>query len=123
MERGETKMQAATQAIETTGTTDAQHHLVLDETLPITGPTRVRVGRLMPEESDLNGTEWLRAAADPAICHGEPTFRGTRIMVADVLEQVEGGMAYEAIIEVALRDWQGCDCKSRSRKSSAARRL
>ena len=38
-------------------------------------------------------------ASDPAICHGEPTFRGTRIMVADVLEQVESGMAYEAIIE------------------------
>ena len=37
--------------------------------------------------------------ADPAICHGEPTFRGTRILVADVLEQVESGMAYEAIIE------------------------
>ena len=37
--------------------------------------------------------------ADPAICHGEPTFRGTRIRVADVLEQVESGMAYEAIIE------------------------
>jgi uncharacterized protein (DUF433 family) len=37
--------------------------------------------------------------ADPAICHGEPTFCGTRIMVADVLEQVESGMAYEAIIE------------------------
>ncbi|MEA1869491.1 MAG: DUF433 domain-containing protein [Euryarchaeota archaeon] len=37
--------------------------------------------------------------ADPAICHGEPTFRGTRIMVADVLEQVESGMAWEAIIE------------------------
>jgi len=36
---------------------------------------------------------------DPAICHGEPTFRGTRILVADVLEQVESGMAYEAIIE------------------------
>jgi uncharacterized protein (DUF433 family) len=41
--------------------------------------------------------------SDPAICHGEPTFRGTRIMVADVLEQVESGMAYEAIIE----EWRG----------------
>ena len=41
--------------------------------------------------------------ADPAICHGEPTFRGTRIMVADLLEQVESGMAYEAIIE----EWRG----------------
>ena len=37
--------------------------------------------------------------SDPAICHDEPTFRGTRILVADVLEQVESGMAYEAIIE------------------------
>ena len=49
--------------------------------------------------------------SDPAICHGEPTFRGTRIMVADVLEQVASGMTYEAIIEVALRDWQRCDCQ------------
>jgi len=38
-------------------------------------------------------------ASDPAICHGEPTFRGARIMVADVLEQVGSGMAWEAIIE------------------------
>ena len=25
--------------------------------------------------------------ADPKICHGQPTFRGTRILVADVLER------------------------------------
>lgn len=37
--------------------------------------------------------------ADPDICYGEPTFRGTRIMVADVLQQVESDMALEAIIE------------------------
>ncbi len=37
--------------------------------------------------------------ADPDICHGELTFRGTRIMVADVLQQVESDMALEAIIE------------------------
>ena len=42
--------------------------------------------------------------SDPAICHGEPTFRGTRILVADVLEPVESGMAWEAIIEAALRE-------------------
>ena len=40
---------------------------------------------------------------DPAICHGKPTFRGTRILVADVLEQVANGMAWEAIIE----EWRG----------------
>lgn len=35
--------------------------------------------------------------ADPQICHGQPTFRGTRIMVADVLEQVAMGRDWESI--------------------------
>ena len=37
--------------------------------------------------------------ADPAICHGQPTFRGTRVLVDDVLEQVAAGIAWEAIVE------------------------
>lgn len=37
--------------------------------------------------------------ADPRICHGQMTFRGTRILVTDVLEQVASGMAWETIIE------------------------
>ncbi len=41
--------------------------------------------------------------SDPAICHGEPTFIGTRILVKDVLEQVESGIVWEAIIE----EWRG----------------
>ena len=41
--------------------------------------------------------------ADSGRCHGEPTFRGTRILVADVLEQVANGIAWEAIIE----EWRG----------------
>ncbi len=36
---------------------------------------------------------------DPEICHGKPTFRGTRILVADVLDQVADGLAWETIIE------------------------
>jgi uncharacterized protein (DUF433 family) len=36
---------------------------------------------------------------DPRICHGKPTFRGTRVLVADVLEQVASGAAWETIIE------------------------
>jgi uncharacterized protein (DUF433 family) len=40
---------------------------------------------------------------DPRVCHGQPTFRGTRILVADVLDQVSTGMAWEAIIE----NWRG----------------
>jgi uncharacterized protein (DUF433 family) len=40
---------------------------------------------------------------DPQICHGKPTFRGTRIMVWQVLEQVANGMAWETIEE----EWRG----------------
>jgi len=37
--------------------------------------------------------------SNPKICHGKPTFRGTRILVADVLEQIADGLAWETIIE------------------------
>lgn len=39
----------------------------------------------------------------PMICHDKPTFRGTRVLVADVLEQVADGLAWESIIE----EWRG----------------
>lgn len=45
--------------------------------------------------------------SDPEICHGKPTFRGTRIMVADVLEQVADGLDWEVIIE----EWRGSIAK------------
>ena len=41
--------------------------------------------------------------ADPEICHGKPTFRGTRIMVWQVLDQVANGMAWETIVD----EWRG----------------
>lgn len=41
--------------------------------------------------------------ADPTICHGRPTFRGTRVLVADVLAQVAAGLDWESIID----DWNG----------------
>jgi uncharacterized protein (DUF433 family) len=37
--------------------------------------------------------------ADPAICHGQPTFRGSRILVRDVLDQVASGIAWETIVK------------------------
>ena len=40
---------------------------------------------------------------DPGICHGKPTFRGTRILVSDVLEQIADGMAWETVIQ----EWHG----------------
>jgi uncharacterized protein (DUF433 family) len=35
--------------------------------------------------------------ADPAICHGKPTFIGSRVMVWQVLEMVSEGMAWDEI--------------------------
>ena len=56
-------MGSGSKAFEVTGTIDAQHHLLLDEVLPVSGPTRVRVIILVPEEADIDEAEWLRAAA------------------------------------------------------------
>jgi len=41
--------------------------------------------------------------ADPKICGGQPTFKGTRIMVWLVLEQLEEGLSWEEI----AREWSG----------------
>ena len=41
--------------------------------------------------------------ADPEICHGKPTFLGTRIMVAQVLKQVAKAMPSDAI----TAEWRG----------------
>jgi len=50
-------------AIETTGTIDEQHKLILDKPIPIVGKNKVRVIILFPEESDLDEKDWLRAAS------------------------------------------------------------
>jgi uncharacterized protein (DUF433 family) len=41
--------------------------------------------------------------ADPEICHGKPTFIGTRIMVWQVLSQVADGMSWDKI----TAEWRG----------------
>jgi hypothetical protein len=56
-------MEVTTRAIETMGIIDAQRRLVLDEQLPVVGPTKVRVIILLSEETDIDEMEWLRAAA------------------------------------------------------------
>lgn len=40
---------------------------------------------------------------DPNICHGKPTFHGTRIMVWQVLDQLSNGMSWDTIVE----EWRG----------------
>ncbi len=36
---------------------------------------------------------------DPEICHGKPVFKGTRVLVSDVLEMLAEGMSIGEILE------------------------
>ncbi|MCE4598611.1 MAG: DUF433 domain-containing protein [Desulfurococcales archaeon] len=36
---------------------------------------------------------------DPNVCHGKPVFRGTRVLVADVLDMIASGMSIDEILE------------------------
>lgn len=40
-----------------------------------------------------------RITSDPGICHGQPTIRGLRYPVENLLELLAGGMTIEEIIE------------------------
>ena len=61
-------MSTSLKAIEVGGVIDEQQRLHLDEPLPLTGPSRVRVIILLPEPADIPEGEWLRAAS------GSPAF-------------------------------------------------
>lgn len=56
-------MEVLMKAIETTGMVDEHRRLVLDQPLPLVGPSRVRVIILVSQSVDIDETEWLRAAA------------------------------------------------------------
>jgi len=36
---------------------------------------------------------------NPKICHGKPVFRGTRVLVSDVLEMLASGMSIEGVLK------------------------
>jgi hypothetical protein len=71
-------------AVETTGMIDAEHHLVLDEPLSVSGPTRVRVIILMPNDADIDEGEWLGAVAR------NPAFEFLRESAEDVYTVRDG---------------------------------
>ena len=50
-------------AIETTGTINANHQIVLDEDLPSNALSRVRVIVLFDEDADISEKEWMKAAS------------------------------------------------------------
>jgi len=41
--------------------------------------------------------KWI--VVDPSICHGKLVFKGTRVLVADVLEMLASGMSIDEILE------------------------
>ena len=44
-------------------------------------------------------TNWQeRIVANPAVCHGKPCVRGTRIMVSVLLDNLADGLAPEEIV-------------------------
>ena len=43
---------------------------------------------------------WIeRIGIDPAVCHGKPCIKGTRIMVGVVLDDLADGLTPEQIVE------------------------
>jgi uncharacterized protein (DUF433 family) len=58
----------------------------------------------MKESSHIKRVQLGRyIVADPKICHGQPTYKGTRIMAWIVLEQIERGMTWDQI----QQEWEG----------------
>ena len=56
-------MSQTARAIEVAGRIDRHHRLVVDEDLPVKGPTQVRVIVLLGADEQADEDEWLRAAA------------------------------------------------------------
>lgn len=40
-----------------------------------------------------------RVTVDPAVCHGQPCIRGTRVPITVILDALAAGMTVEEIIE------------------------
>ena len=60
-------MNIQTKAIETTGIINEKNELVIDEPLPLLGPTRVRVLILVPNNQDPKEDEWLSSATKNSV--------------------------------------------------------
>ena len=43
--------------------------------------------------------EYNRIVRNPEICGGQPTIRGTRVLVLDILDWIQEGSSFEAIID------------------------
>jgi uncharacterized protein (DUF433 family) len=57
--------------------------------------------------------------ADPEICHGKPTFRGTRVMVWQVLRQLAKGTPWDKIVAM----WPSVSKEAIAEAASLAQRV
>jgi hypothetical protein len=78
------KMENAMKAIEVVGTVDEKSPLHIDEPLPITGPSRVRIIVLFPGEKEMDEMEWLRAAA------ANPAFEFLKGRAEEIYKPTDG---------------------------------
>jgi len=78
-------------ALELTGTIDEYHHLRVDETLPFSGPARVRVIVLYPSFDEDDDAEWLQVAAH------NPAFEFLRDPEEDIYSLADGKPFYDEI--------------------------
>jgi uncharacterized protein (DUF433 family) len=71
-----------------------------------------RTSKSRPPNNGVVGTGRIELGeyivADPLICHGKPTFKGTRIMVWQILEDLSRGEAIDQIVAA----WDGRVCKA-----------
>lgn len=44
-------------------------------------------------------SEFPRIVRDPEICGGQPTIKGTRVLVLDILDWIEEGYSFQNIID------------------------
>jgi len=40
-----------------------------------------------------------RISIDPAVCHGKPVIRSTRVLVSNILSDLAAGLTFDQIIE------------------------
>ncbi len=77
-------METNLQAVEVTGSVDEKHQLHLDQELPVSGPTRVKVIVLYPLSENGDDGEYLRAAAR------NPAFEYLKESVEDIYSAKDG---------------------------------
>ena len=53
-----------------------------------------------------------RITLNPAVCHGKPTIRGSRLLVTTILELLASGMTYDELLsdypDLEVADIQAC---------------